>query len=208
MRTTYLPGREWPIPPMDKRSGGKPSAFTWAMGRLILQRIADRETMKAITADPRMPAYCTVFQWMRVVPAFGAAVADLRGRLAAERLAARDMRRALRGPKRRSGRRGTATVAMLDAFLARVRDGASVSEATAAPGGPSLKMVYARVRDCPGFRAAFVDACDWRDGWLKFQAEILAPGEVFEIGIAAATAKINRLNARKGALTPKTYRSA
>jgi len=27
---------------MDHEAGFKPSAFTWAMGRLILQRMADR----------------------------------------------------------------------------------------------------------------------------------------------------------------------
>lgn len=82
LRGMNASARDRPIPYMDKGSGWKDSAFTWAMGELILARIADGETVKAITADPRMPAYCTVFQWMRVVPAFGEAVAEVRGRLA------------------------------------------------------------------------------------------------------------------------------
>ena len=36
--------------------------------------------MKAITADPRMPAYCTVFQWVKVVPEFGDAYRQVRRR--------------------------------------------------------------------------------------------------------------------------------
>src|SRR6185437_1403704 len=66
-----LPARDWPIPPMDKEPGDKLSAFTWAMGRLILQRIADGETIKAITAHPKMPAYCTVYRWIHVHEEFG-----------------------------------------------------------------------------------------------------------------------------------------
>src|SRR5882724_140626 len=77
-----IPAKDWPIPPMDHEAGDKPSAFTWAMGRLILQRMGDRETMKAITADPAMPAYCTVFQWVKVVPEFGDAYRRVRAMLA------------------------------------------------------------------------------------------------------------------------------
>src|SRR6478609_3017726 len=69
--------RDWPIPPMDKEAGWKETAFTWPMGQLILARIWAGETMTAITADPRMPAYCTVFRWMQVVPEFGEAVAQV-----------------------------------------------------------------------------------------------------------------------------------
>jgi len=38
------------IPPMDHEAGDKESAFTWAMGRLILERMAARETMKVSLA--------------------------------------------------------------------------------------------------------------------------------------------------------------
>ena len=34
--------------------------------------------MAAITADARMPAVCTVYRWMQVVPAFGDAVRMLK----------------------------------------------------------------------------------------------------------------------------------
>lgn len=200
------PAREWPIPPMDKGSGWKDTAFTWAMGNLILQRIADGDTMKAITADPRMPAYCTVFRWMQVVPEFGQAVADVRARLAEMRQAERDALRRARGPRRRSGRRSTLSAERAGRLLAALRDGASLSEVVAEPGAPSFRVVYRALRNCPGFRAAFVDCCDWRNGWLRFKAELVVD-QVFAIGIPAANAKIRALNARAGQLTPKLYRA-
>lgn len=200
------PAREWPIPPMDKEAGDKPSAFTWAMGRLILQRIADGETVKAITADPRMPAYCTVFRWMQVVPEFGAAVAEVRRALAEQRQAYADAVRKARG-RRRNGAGGGERVpaAVLERFLARLRNGASVSEAVAAPGGPSARVVYSRVRKCPGFRAAFVDACAWRDFVLENERYDVID-RVSATGIPAANAALRAVDGRRGRLRPKLYR--
>jgi hypothetical protein len=200
------PAPDLPIPPMDHGSGWKDTAFTWAMGELILTRIGAGETVKAITADPRMPAYCTVFRWMQVVPAFGEAVAQVRAQLAANRLAERDALRRLRGRRRRGGRRPMVPAQALGQLLSDLRNGASVSEAVRRPGAPSFKALYTRVRGCPGFRAAFIDACDWRDGWLAFNAEHLVPDKVWLMGIQATNAEIRSLLARKGRLTPKLYR--
>lgn len=202
-----LPARDWPIPPMDKTSGHKLTAFTWEMGDLILARISEGETMKAITADARMPAYCTVFQWMRVVPEFGKQVATVRAMLSQTRLSERDAHRQVRG-RRRSGQRPRCSARALDLLLARIRGGSTVSAAVAQPGAPSSKALYTRVRNCPGFRAAFVDACDWRGAWLAFQAELV----IDEVGdrwlsIPAANAKTAALKARRGRLTPKIYRT-
>jgi len=204
-----LPARDWPIPPMDKAAGHKDTAFTWAMGNLILARIAEGETVKAITADARMPAYCTVFRWMRVVPEFGEAVATVRAMLARSRLSERDAWRQVRAQGwRGGGQRPRCSAAVLDGLLGRLREGASVTEALAAPGSPSAKALYTRVRNCPGFRAAFVDACDWRNAWLGFEAE-LVPDEVeaWRLSIPQANAKIAALKARRGRLTPKIYRA-
>lgn len=212
MPEPYPLPRELPIPPMDKASGHKDTAFTWAMGELILARIWAGDTMKAITADPRMPAYCTVYRWMQVVPDFGLAVADLRAKLAEVRAANGDAARRRGGPARNEARTrrprttGACSAAALGALLARIRGGASVSEAVTAPGAPSVKTLYRRVETCPGFRMAFVDACDWRNGWLGFEAELVVD-EAFAIGIPAANAKIARLKARRGQLTPKHYRT-
>jgi hypothetical protein len=199
------PAREWPIPPMDKQAGWKDTAFTWAMGRLILQRIADGETVRAITSHPRMPAYCTVFRWMQVVPEFGQAVGEVRRALALERQADADAKRQARGRRRNGGRRERASAEMLENFLARLRAGESVSDAVAAPDAPSARVVYARVRKCPGFRAAFVDACDWRDIGFEMERE-KAIDCVSVTGIAAANAALRQAAARRGRLRPKLYR--
>lgn len=203
-----LRARDLPIPPMDKSSGDKLTAFTWAMGDLILARIAEGETMKAITADPRMPAYCTVFRWMQVVPEFGKQVATVRAMLSQMRLSERDAYRQVRGRRRRGGQPQRCSARALDLLLARIRGGSTVSAAVAQPGAPSFKMLYTRVRNCPGFRAAFVDACDWRGAWLAFQAELVIDevGDM-RLSIPAANAKTAALKARRGRLTPKIYRT-
>lgn len=202
------PAREWPIPPMDKGAGWKDTAFTWAMGHLILQRIVDGETVKAITAHPDMPAYCTVFRWMQVVPEFGERVAQARAYLAAERQAFADGRRQARGRRRTgAGQREQASAAALGALLDRLRDGSSLTDAVAQPGAPSFKMVYSRVRKCPGFRAAFVEACRVRDVGLVLERYDLidgaAPG-----GLIAAGRAIRAMEGRRGRLRPKLYRPA
>jgi terminase small subunit-like protein len=201
------PAREWPIPPMDHGSGHKDTAFTWAMGNLILARIIEGETMKAITADPRMPAYCTVFRWMQVVPEFADAVRQVRAALATNRLNDREAHRLARGPKRRSGRKSTYSDLTGEIICDAIAQGASLSEIVARPGMPSFKAIYTWLRDQPQFREVFIEACDHRDRLLAFQAEA-AIEEVFEIGIPAAQAKINALKARAGRLRPKLYRAS
>lgn len=202
----HSPARKWPIPPMDKRSGHRDSAFTWEMGDLIVARIAEGETVKQITADPRMPAYCTVFRWMQVVPAFGAAVAQARAELARERLERADFQRRWRGRRRNgAGQPEQASAEALGRFLDALRHGASVSAAVAEPGAPSFKMVYSRVRKCPGFRLAFVVACDFRDFGLELDRDdVIAEVEV--TGIRAANAGLRAIDARRGRLRPKLYR--
>ena len=69
---------------MDHAPGWKASAFSWDMGRLILARVAAGETVKAITADPRMPSYCTVYRWTKMIPAFGDKWWALRERMAGD----------------------------------------------------------------------------------------------------------------------------
>ena len=138
------------IPDMDHTPGFKESAFSWAMARVILWHIAQGHTVRRITRDPKLPAYCTVFQWMKVVPEFGEAVAEARAKLAA-------------------------------------------------------KALYTRVRGCVGFRAAFVDACNWRADFLGFEAEE-AVYSFRTVGYRVARARYEALVARKGRLTPKMYR--
>ncbi|WP_293676255.1 hypothetical protein [uncultured Phenylobacterium sp.] len=209
MRDDRCPAREWAIPPMDKEAGDKSTAFTWPMGNLILRRIAEGETVKAITADPRMPAYCTVFRWMQVVPEFGAAVAELRAELARlrreERAAVAAVRRRAHGRWWRAGRKSTYAPARAKAVLAAVAGGASLSEVVARPGAPSFKAWYRWLQVVPGLAEAYAEACRQRDLMLE-----LARYEVIDAaepgGLRAAGAALRRIDGRRGRIRPKLYR--
>jgi hypothetical protein len=205
---------------MDHSSGHRDTAFTWDMGHLILQRMGARETMKAITADPRMPAYRTVFQWVKVVPEFGEAYREVRAVLAALERRERDARRALLAKARDearlaagkrvrhwvAGRKGSYTPELAEAVCAALREGASMSEVVARPGMPSSKVLYTWLRRRPEFRAMFIEACDWRAGWLAFQIEI-AVEQSTPFTLALAKQQVARLESRIGRLTPKIYRA-
>jgi len=204
---------------MDHAAGCKPSAFTWAMGRLILQRMGDRETMRAITADPRMPAYCTVFRWVQVVPAFGEAYRELRMELAeiaraeAEerrraRKAARDAERVRAGKPVRhwvSGRRSSYTPELAHAVCLAIAEGASMSAVVATPGMPSFKVVYSWIRNRPDFRDAYIAACGERAMDLRIRADT-AVDESTPFTLARDKALVAALEARMGRLAPKLYR--
>jgi hypothetical protein len=208
---------------MDHEAGGKESAFTWEMGELILRRMADRETMKTITADPRMPAYCTVFRWVQMVPEFGAAYRDLRMWLAEVSRAEAVTLRRLRGQltafqradraaatgrpvrTRVSGRKSSYTPKLARAVCAQIAGGASMSEVVAQPGMPSSKVVYTWLRTRPNFRADYIEACATRALELAVQVQI-AVDTVTPQTFAAARERVRALRARAGRLAPKLYR--
>ena len=214
-----LPARDWPIPPMDKAPGWKPSAFTWEMGHLILQRMGDRETMKQITADPAMPAYCTVFQWVKRVPAFGevyrqvrlavsrAALAEAAERRAAKarahaaaRIAAgKRVRQWVAGPK------STYSDKVARKICTAIANGASMTEVVRTPGMPSFKAIYGWMRRRPEFEAMYVEACRLRT--FAVEAEI---GEVVErvlLGVppSVLNREIAAIEGRAGRMTPKLH---
>jgi hypothetical protein len=218
------PARTWPIPAMDHEAGFKDTAFTWAMGRLILQRMADRETMKAITADPRMPAYCTVFQWVKVVPEFGEAYRQVRLTLArviqqereaerAARVKAKAAARIAAGKRPRdwvSGRASTYTEAVARAFCEAIEDGAAASAVVGRPGMPTAKMVANWLKRRPEFRALYVEACRRREVGLWCERDMVIDRAI-DMGIAfdirQGNAEIAAIEGRIGRLTPKIYRS-
>jgi hypothetical protein len=217
---TALPCSDaWDIPPMDHEPGHKESAFTWAMGMLILRRMGARETMKQITADPRMPAYCTVFQWVRMHPEFAEAYRTVRTAVAQAQRAemqekrarlaeARDAARVAAGKRVRhwvSGPKSTYTAEMAEAVLEAVRWGASLSEVVATPGMPSFKAIYGWMKRRPEFAAQYAEACDWRAGWLAQHIEAIAE-ESTPATFAVARRRVAALEGRIGRLTPKLYR--
>ncbi|MFL5297034.1 MAG: hypothetical protein ACJ798_11700 [Phenylobacterium sp.] len=198
---------------MDKAPGYRPSAFSWAMGRLILQRMGDRETMKQITADPRMPAYCTVFRWVQVNPEFGAAYRAVRAALGvAMREEAAARRAALAqaaGPARRhwvAGRKSSYTPELAVAVCEAIAAGASVSAVVRRPGMPSFKVLYGWVRTNPEFQAMFIEACEWRECELRAKLQE-AVDTATPFTLAQAKARVRAIEARIGRLTPKRYRS-
>ena len=50
--------------------GGKVSTYTEAIGEAICARLAEGESLTAITRDPAMPRYGTVFGWLKRHPEF------------------------------------------------------------------------------------------------------------------------------------------
>jgi len=50
--------------------GGKASGYTPALGEVICARLAEGETLTAITRDPDMPSYGTVYAWVKRHPEF------------------------------------------------------------------------------------------------------------------------------------------
>lgn len=208
---------DW-IPPMDHAPGWKPSAFTWEMGAFILERIEKGETMRDITYDPRMPAYCTVFQWVRVVPEFGAAYRALRARQAeayvkrvANRAAAEAFWPAHQAKvlgKRwwRRGRRSSYTRAVGEAICTRLRQGETMMSINADPAMPSAKVVYTWMRKETEFRDMVTEARREWLAWLAFEADREADEALAGARLGAVKRKVARIEARIGRLTPKHYR--
>jgi hypothetical protein len=219
-----LPPRDWTIPPMDHAAGHKDTAFTWEMGNLILRRMGARETMKQITADPRMPAYCTVFQWVKVVPEFGDAYRRVRAALAEATLreraqlrqvkaAARDQARVAAGKRVRTwvaGPKSSYTPALAKAVCRAIEDGASLSAVVRRPGMPSFKVFYTWIRRFPAFQARYVEACRSREVGLRFERDLVIDRAIDD-GLAfdrvRANADIAAIEGRIGRLTPKLHRS-
>lgn len=203
------PAREWPIPPMDHAPGAKPSAFTWDMGWLILQRIGDGETMKAITADPRMPAYATVYRWTHVVPEFGRLVAELRTSMAQRRLAEKEAARANRPARTRpGGRKCEYTPARGAAICEAIREGATSAQWRTAPGtgGVWPASVYRWLARHPDFREAFIAACEARDDAFTTLIEDVLPAQVWTQGIRATDRQMREARGIAGRVEPRLYR--
>lgn len=193
-----LPPPLRPPPWMDHEPGFKDSAFSWEMGALILDRILAGETVRQITADPAMPSYATVYRWTRVWPDFGAAWDEVRA------AAAVWMHRETAGRRRRngSGARSTYTACMALTICWEVERGAALSEVLRRPGRPSAKAVYGWLRRRDGFRAAYAQACRWRDFELRDRAADLA----IDRGIAARR-EVDAIVGRAGLIRPRVFRA-
>ncbi len=208
---------EW-IPPMDHTPGGKASAFTWEMGEFILTRIEAGETIRRITEDPRMPAYCTVFQWVKVNPEFADRYRALRARQSeayvrrvAQRAAAKAFWPAHKAKVdgRRWWRRGrpcSYSDAVGKAICARLRRGQTMMAINADPAMPSAKVVYGWMRTQAEFRAMVIAARRWRLDRLAFDIDHVADLALAGEPLGAVRREVARIEARIGRLTAKHYR--
>ena len=205
-------------PPMDHAPGWKASAFTWEMGEFILRRMEDGETMRDITADPRMPAYCTVFQWVRMHPQFGARYRAIRAEQAADhvrRVANRAAAQAFWPAHKakvmgkrwwRRGRPSSYRRAVGEAICARLRQGETMMAINADPAMPSAKVVYTWMRKEAEFRDMVIAARRRWLGWLAFEAENVADLALVGEHLPTIKRRVAALEARIGRLTPKRYR--
>jgi hypothetical protein len=204
---------------MDHEPGWKASAFTPQMGELILDRIIAGETVREITADPRMPSYATVYRWTQVIPAFGEAWREARTRRAriereAEAQEAEGLRAAraelarLQGKRPRdwvSGGKSTYTPGAAAAVCRAVEEGASLSEVVARPGMPSFKAIYRWLRRFPEFRQAYAEACDKREDRIVFQTQLIAE-ETNIVNFPQNRARVAAMTGRAGRMRPRKYR--
>ena len=215
----WKPPAEREPPAMDHEPGWKESAYRPEMGRLILARLEAGETLKQVTADPRMPSYATVYRWTHVHEDFGEAWRMLRDMQAADRrwrlregAKARAWRyaheRKLAGkPPRawKSGKRSTYTACMAMRVCFALEQGASLSEVVKRPGMPSSKAIYRWLRNEPWFRDQYARACDLR--------EFIARETVIDIALEAdvgtfrrAKREVAAIDGRIGRMRPRTYR--
>lgn len=210
------PPRDWPVPEMDHAAGGKESAYTPAMGRVILARVAWGETMKAIAADPRMPSYATIYRWLDVHEDFAEGMVQVRRERARAAIArdieARAIRAAQRtleeqlGLRRRRGpgRKSTYTVKAARAVCRRIVDGASLSAVARQPGMPSAKAVYRWLKNEPAFRAMYAEACRHRQWGLRFEKDLVLD-QTDWLNLAAGKRRVAAIEGRMGRLWPKKY---
>ncbi|HEX3700224.1 MAG TPA: hypothetical protein VHV27_06070 [Phenylobacterium sp.] len=204
--TPWVHPRDREPPPMDHQAGWKESAFTWEMGELVLARIAAGETVRQLTADPRMPSYATVYRWTHMIAEFGEAYRAVR----LERCVEAQLMDALtpRAPSRRAwyaGPPSTYTPAKARTICAAIKKGASLSEVLRRPGMPSSKAIYVWMKRRPAFKARYVEACDWRDSWLQFQGELIAEDSTLQ-SFRIDRARVARLEEKRGRTRPKKYR--
>jgi transposase-like protein len=167
-----------------------------------------------------MPCYATIYRWTRVVPEFGRAWRALREEMAQTRAWVDDQRavakvwmraheRRLAGKRPRdwvAGRKSSYTPELGEAVCRAIVEGASLSEVVARPGMPSARQVYRWMRRFPEFRAAYAEACHWREEMLADQA-LGAALSATPKSLAAARRGTARAEGRMGRLRPRKYKA-
>lgn len=214
------------VPAMDHTGGGKRSQYHPRLGKIILARLREGETIGQVCADEEMPSAATLHRWRHMHPEFGRAYEGMvveRGRfqqmmarLKRERWAEWARIEDKIGRRRTrtwvAGRKSTYERGWAQAFCARVAKGQAVYRICAEAGMPSQKAVYGWLKRQPEFVAMYVAAKREAVSWLAFQAEMVADravaGPVSAAQLRAIKRRVARIEGRIGRLTPKTYRVA
>lgn len=215
----WEPPRLRAVPPMDHTAGHKPSQYQPRFGEVICARLQAGETVRQITADPAMPSYATVFRWLKVNPDFSAMYESLRADLAAWRVERRALRKEAetwraahearlgmrKAPRHWVSRKSSFTRAWAARFCAAIELGATVAQACAAPGMPSVKQVHTWLKTKAEFREMYGQAKWAQRQRLEMRIEDIVDG-VDPSNLAEAKREVAYLEGRIGRLTPKTYR--
>lgn len=206
---------------MDHAGGWKESAYRPRIGEIICARIECGETVRQVCADPDMPSYATVFQWLKVHEDFDARYQAMRDRMRtyraeqAVRKSARErwwrahVRKVDGKPPRDwvSGRRSTYSRAVAQAYCDRLADGESGMAISADPAMPSARCVYRWLRNEAEFREMYDAARAAQQRWLEVQIH-MACDLVEVIGLAQAKRRVAALQGRIGRMRARTWRLA
>ncbi|MBS0360675.1 MAG: hypothetical protein JSR98_04800 [Proteobacteria bacterium] len=200
-----------PAPPMDHSIGGrKESQYTMEMALHILRRAYRGESITSILADPATPSRRTLYDWIRDVPEFGDAWAEMRQFVAARQRARHDAKLAERAaaktqnPRRRSGRRSTYDPERAQVVCVLIRQGWSNRQIGRMRGTPSLSTIHYWLRHQPAFRPLYDAACRQREFnlWLDLT---LAVDEVMD-GDPSGRAKAALIEKQMADHRPKVWR--
>ena len=212
------------VPGMDHRGGSRASQYHPRLGKIILDRLSQGETIKEVCADDEMPSMATLHRWRHMHPEFWAAYERMRDRQAAYR---RMMTRLTRerwlewarieakiGRRRTrtwaAGAKSTYDPARAAAFCARVAKGEAVYRICAEPAMPSSKAVYGWLKRQPEFLAMYIQAKRDAVTRLGFQVERIADqaldGAMTAARFRALKRQAARVEGRIGRLKARTYR--
>jgi len=188
------------------------------MGKLILARIQEGETVKEIAASEGMPSYATIYRWTHVIPEFGRDWRALRALMARQAVAAMDERakgqvvwraqmRKLEGrpPRDWVSRRTSYTLEKGDEVCFAIVEGAALSEVVRRPGMPSAKVVYTWLRTQPEFRRQYRLACEVRADLFRDMA-LETVGVCTEATVRDAKRRLRELEGRIGRMAPRKWR--
>jgi hypothetical protein len=215
----WTPQAERAPAPMDHSIGGrKPCQYSEQTARIILARVEGGQAVGQVAADPDMPSYRTIYDWLERHPGFAAAWAQMRSDIASfkrRRIAEREQgaqvweairaRDEGRRPRRKAGRKSTYTPERGEAFCDLIMEGLSTREASARPGMPAEQMVHRWLRNHPDFRSLYLMAVEARDERLADEVLMLSE-RAGPANLHLIQPRVKRLQQRVAAVRPALWR--